>query len=191
MRRQDLAAELSGVICRCTGYRNIVEAVAAVADSYRSGEEGSPSLPPPLNCAPRLLPGPVSTPLSSRTEQSDSDASSVPGADAAAGGHPDEITLPAGEPTAVVDLRREIPVPAPAVSAILADVHLLARCLPGAELTAELGDDWHQGRARVTWARSGCRSPASRRSPNRMTGASASSPKAATRPAARPRRISR
>ena len=181
MRRQDLAAELSGVICRCTGYRNIVEAVAAVADSYRPGEEGSPSLPPPLNCAPRLLPGPVSTPLSSRTEQSDSGASSVPGADAAAGGHPDEITLPAGEPTAVVDLRREIPVPAPAVSAILADVHLLARCLPGAELTAELGDDWYQGRARVTWARSGCRSPASRRSPNRMTGASTSAPKAAGR----------
>jgi carbon-monoxide dehydrogenase small subunit len=150
VRREDLAAELSGVICRCTGYRNIVEAVAAVADSYRPGEEGSPSLPPPLNCAPRFLPGPVSASLSSRTEQSGSDVSSVPGADAATGGHPGEITLPAGEPTVVVDLRREIPVPARAVPAILADVHVLARCLPGAELTAELGDDWYQGRARVT-----------------------------------------
>jgi aerobic-type carbon monoxide dehydrogenase small subunit (CoxS/CutS family)/carbon monoxide dehydrogenase subunit G len=152
VRREDLPAELSGVICRCTGYRNIVEAVAAVADSYRPGEEGSPSLPPPLNCAPRLLPGPTSTLLSSRTHQSGSDTSapSVPGADAAAGGHPDEITLPAGDPTAVVDLTREIPVPVPAVTAILADIQVLARCLPGAELTAELGDAWYQGRARVT-----------------------------------------
>jgi carbon-monoxide dehydrogenase small subunit len=152
VRREDLAAELSGVICRCTGYRNIVEAVAAVADSYRPGEEGSPSLPPPLNCAPRLLPGPVSTPPSSRTDRADSGRSalSVPGANAAAGGHPDEITLPAGDPTAVVALTREIPVHVSAVTAILADIHVLARCLPGAELTAELGDDWYQGRARVT-----------------------------------------
>ncbi len=29
------------------------------------------------------------------------------------------------------------------------DVRLLARCLPGAELTDDLGDDWYRGRARV------------------------------------------
>jgi xanthine dehydrogenase YagT iron-sulfur-binding subunit len=49
-----------------------------------------------------------------------------------------------------VDLTRELPVPADAVTRVLADIHLLARCLPGAELTAELGDDWYEGRARVT-----------------------------------------
>jgi 2-furoyl-CoA dehydrogenase FAD binding subunit len=42
----ELAAELSGVLCRCTGYRNILTAVAEVARTHPHG------LPPPLNCAP-------------------------------------------------------------------------------------------------------------------------------------------
>jgi aerobic-type carbon monoxide dehydrogenase small subunit (CoxS/CutS family)/carbon monoxide dehydrogenase subunit G len=117
----DLPAELSGVICRCTGYRNIVEAVAAVAGTR---------LPPPLGRAPRP------------------DSAQPPSSPPA--GHPDRIVLPAGEPTAAVDLTRRIPVPLPAVTAVLRDVELLARCLPGAELTADLGDDWYEGRARVT-----------------------------------------
>jgi carbon monoxide dehydrogenase subunit G len=31
----------------------------------------------------------------------------------------------------------------------MSDVRLLARCLPGAELTDELGENWYRGRARV------------------------------------------
>ena len=41
----ELAAELSGVLCRCTGYRNILSAVAEVARTHPDG------LPAPLNCA--------------------------------------------------------------------------------------------------------------------------------------------
>ena len=41
----ELPAALSGVLCRCTGYRNIVAAVADVAARYPEG------IPPPLNCA--------------------------------------------------------------------------------------------------------------------------------------------
>jgi 2-furoyl-CoA dehydrogenase FAD binding subunit len=41
----ELAAELSGVLCRCTGYRNILTAVADVARTHPDG------LPGPLNCA--------------------------------------------------------------------------------------------------------------------------------------------
>ncbi len=42
----ELAAQLSGVLCRCTGYRNILTAVAEVARTHPGG------LPAPLNCGP-------------------------------------------------------------------------------------------------------------------------------------------
>lgn len=35
--RDEIARELSGNVCRCTGYRQIVDAVCAVAQSRRSG----------------------------------------------------------------------------------------------------------------------------------------------------------
>ncbi len=47
--QDELATELSGVLCRCTGYRNILSAVAEVARTHRDG------LPAPLNCASTAL----------------------------------------------------------------------------------------------------------------------------------------
>ena len=47
MTQDELAAELSGVLCRCTGYRNILSAVAEVARTHPDG------LPAPLNCPGR------------------------------------------------------------------------------------------------------------------------------------------
>ena len=41
---EELAGELSGVLCRCTGYRNILAAVAEVAHAHHAG------VPGPLNC---------------------------------------------------------------------------------------------------------------------------------------------
>jgi 2-furoyl-CoA dehydrogenase FAD binding subunit len=45
--QDELAEELSGVLCRCTGYRNILSAVADVTRAYPDGITG------PLNCRPQ------------------------------------------------------------------------------------------------------------------------------------------
>ncbi len=48
---EDLPSKLSGVLCRCTGYRGIVDAVDEVAHAHRDG------LPGPGNCHRRTLVG--------------------------------------------------------------------------------------------------------------------------------------
>jgi carbon-monoxide dehydrogenase medium subunit len=45
--QDELATELSGVLCRCTGYRNILSAVADVTRAYPDG------ITRPLNCPPQ------------------------------------------------------------------------------------------------------------------------------------------
>jgi aerobic-type carbon monoxide dehydrogenase small subunit (CoxS/CutS family)/carbon monoxide dehydrogenase subunit G len=133
---EDLPGELSGVLCRCTGYRNIVDAVDEVAQAHRDG------LPGPGNCGRRTLVG--------RTPAGAAAAGSAAVAEAdVAGGHPDEIALPAGEPTVTVDVTSQLESAPTEVARVFQDIRLLARCLPGAELTDELGEDWYRGRARI------------------------------------------
>jgi aerobic-type carbon monoxide dehydrogenase small subunit (CoxS/CutS family) len=49
--REDRPEELSGVMCRWTGYRNIIDAVDDVAENHRG------NLPAPGNCTSRMLVG--------------------------------------------------------------------------------------------------------------------------------------
>jgi xanthine dehydrogenase YagT iron-sulfur-binding subunit len=117
----ELPTELSGVLCRCTGYRNIVAAVAEVAGTCRDG------VPEPLNCRTR-----------------------APGRSAAASRRPIDLALPDAPPTAVVEVASQLAAPVAAVWRVLSDVRLLASCLPGAELTRDLGGDRYAGRAAVS-----------------------------------------
>ena len=129
-----LPAELSGVLCRCTGYRNILAAVQEVAAAHRDG-----SLPGPGNCAPAV---------SSLVEKSPAG----PPPRLASGGdgpEPEQVTLPSGPPTFTTTVTSTLAVPPAAVWRVLSDVHRVAQCLPGAELTEDLGDDRYRGRARV------------------------------------------
>lgn len=140
VQREELPAELSGVLCRCTGYRNIIDAVDDVAQAYRDG------LPAPGNCAKRTLVG--RTPAGgSGTGATAEESEVVP---ALVGQHPDAITLPSGDPTISVDVTSELSSSPEEVAAVFGDIRVLARCLPGAELTEELGEGWYAGRARIS-----------------------------------------
>lgn len=133
VRPDELPTELSGVICRCTGYRNIVTAVREVQAEFPDG------IPGPGNRGVRTLTG--------RAAGRAGDEHRDPGT---AKPVAPEIVAPAGVPTLTVEVATEVGAPAEHVWTVFDDVRLLARCLPGAELTDELGGDTYAGRARVS-----------------------------------------
>jgi len=129
-----LAEDMSGVLCRCTGYRGILAAVADVAETHPDG------VPPPRAAVPPALVG--------RLGNVSGVASQTPSVRHATQ-TTEEIAIPAGTPTATVDVRSELASGVDDVWAVLADFDRLAACLPGAEMTADLGDDRYRGRATV------------------------------------------
>ncbi|MDT7640822.1 MAG: hypothetical protein QOC83_5110 [Pseudonocardiales bacterium] len=142
----ELPVEMSGVLCRCTGYRGILAAVADVAAAYPDG------LPGPGNCAARALlgrsGGRSAAPArdaggSSPGEPSRSAASAVSAVSAV------EPRLPGGAPSATVEVRGALSEPVDAVWRVLDDFDQLARCLPGATLVEVLEDGRYLGRAVV------------------------------------------
>jgi carbon-monoxide dehydrogenase small subunit len=154
--REELPEELSGVLCRCTGYRNILAAVGQVADEYRDG-----SLPGPGNCgaaalarrSPRSPAASASTVVSGGPVVSGGAAEPGAGTRAPTDGAPapdvPRIRMPPGPPAFVAEVASTLAASPGEVWRILGDVHLVARCLPGAELTGDLGADRYRGRARV------------------------------------------
>ncbi|NMH97711.1 xanthine dehydrogenase family Fe-S subunit [Pseudonocardia acidicola] len=133
----DLPEEMSGVICRCTGYRGILDAVADVAAEHPEG------LPGPRNCAARTLVG-----------RGGGHSTATPGEEAAASAVagpalPQEVRMPGGAPSATVEVTSALSAPVEKVWAVLDDFDQLARCLPGAELVEVLADDRYRGRAKI------------------------------------------
>ena len=111
-----IRVELSGNLCRCTGYLGIVNAVRSVVEARRS----APPPPPPVVSAPAAAPV-TFTPVAAA---------------------PAAVTAPAGD---ALGVSREgwthfeetvvIARPPAVVWATLADFPAIAACLPGAELT--------------------------------------------------------
>ena len=135
---ETLPEEMSGVLCRCTGYRGILAAVSDVADAHPEG------IPEPLNCAPRTLVG-----------RAGAAPAAVSALDEAPVGDiveeiPAELSRPTGTPTLTVEVTRQLRSPVEEVWAVMDDIDRLARCLPGAEMTADLGGDRYRGRAKVS-----------------------------------------
>jgi xanthine dehydrogenase YagT iron-sulfur-binding subunit len=135
----ELPDELSGVLCRCTGYRTIVAAVGEVADAHRDG------LPGPGNCGRRPPIDPAgSAPPGTHREPPQQPPPEGAGPDAGR-----QLQPPEGEPTFTVEVTEQLRVPVDRVWRVIEDVDLLVGCLPGAELAERLGDDHYRGRARV------------------------------------------
>ncbi|QJY45501.1 xanthine dehydrogenase family Fe-S subunit [Pseudonocardia broussonetiae] len=133
---EELPEQMSGVLCRCTGYRGILAAVADVAAHHPDG------LPGPRNCAGRTLVGRGGgRSTAARGEEG------APAPDDVA--PPAEVRVPAGAPSATVEVRSELAAPVEQVWAVLDDFDRLARCLPGAELLEVLPGDRFRGRATV------------------------------------------
>ncbi|MEU6137248.1 2Fe-2S iron-sulfur cluster-binding protein [Nocardioides sp. NPDC047086] len=136
VERDELPTELSGVLCRCTGYRNIIDAVDEVAQGHRG------ALPGPGNCGQRTLVGRTSA-ISPGAGAAETTFEEEPAE------RPQEIEIPAGDPTIQIDVVSRLASGPDEVARVFDDIRLLARCLPGAELTDDLGAGWYRGRARI------------------------------------------
>jgi carbon monoxide dehydrogenase subunit G len=132
VRAEELPEQMSGVLCRCTGYRGILDAVADVAAHYPEG------VPAPRNCGERTLVG--------RGPRHAAAPSAEPGE---APVLPREVRVPTGAPSATVAVASALTSPIGQVWSVIADFEKLARCLPGAQLVEVLGEDRYRGRATV------------------------------------------
>ncbi|HEY2191197.1 MAG TPA: 2Fe-2S iron-sulfur cluster-binding protein [Actinomycetospora sp.] len=127
-----LAQDMSGVLCRCTGYRGILAAVADVAATHPDG------VPAPRAAVPAALVGRVGG-VSAGPVPETEEAPEAPA----------QVTVPSGPPTVTVDVEEALTSPIDDVWAVLADFERLAACLPGARMTADLGNDHYRGAAKV------------------------------------------
>jgi aerobic-type carbon monoxide dehydrogenase small subunit (CoxS/CutS family)/carbon monoxide dehydrogenase subunit G len=140
---QRLREELSGVLCRCTGYAGIVEAVREVASAHPEG------LPPPKVLGRPLTVRGGGAPVAYR--QCGTEAPVVEHRSAApAQGSGAELTVPIGAPNETVDVTTNISPSPEETWALLQDVPQMSRCLPGVELDGEEETDTYTGRVRVS-----------------------------------------
>ena len=135
--------ELSGNLCRCTGYVGIVRAIARVLDERRRGAW------PETTAAQRAALGPVGArPPAARAGTT---AGAAPAHAATTGTAPEVGILGLGGRAPNVEIRRSITVgrPAAEVWAFLADIAQVAPCMPGASLTRPPQGDKVQGQMAV------------------------------------------
>jgi carbon-monoxide dehydrogenase small subunit len=136
---QRLRQELSGVLCRCTGYAGIVAAVREVAAAYPDGLPGPKALGRPITLRGGVPPAPA--PERGHARGGGAEASpAVPGV---------EISIPTGEPNERIDVTTSISHSPERAWGLLSDLMAASRCMPGVELDTDRGEDTYSGRVRV------------------------------------------
>jgi carbon-monoxide dehydrogenase small subunit len=106
--------EMSGNLCRCTGYVGIVRAISSVVQSRRASNEV------PAEVRAEVPPAPRFTPLDSKKDEK------KPAAPVAAGTRIEDEVV--------------VKHPVDVVWVVFADMPAVAACLPGAEITEENGN---------------------------------------------------
>jgi len=137
-----IRAELSGNLCRCTGYQGIVNAVASVLADLRSEPDvevaalreaaRSPIAP---TSAPSAVVGTASDPQSTPTR-----GQAIAAVAQAGPVSPVQDAPRAGEPGAAIVEHFDLPFSQDRVWALMSDPARVAACLPGAFLTGQSED---------------------------------------------------
>lgn len=141
---EQLRHELSGVLCRCTGYTGIVGAIREVAGAHPHGLPGPKALGRPITVRQAAPPVGERDALSA--------ASALPGASAtpgAAGGGTIEVPVPEGEPNETIEVTTEISPSPRETWELLSDFMRMTRCMPGVELDTDHGEDTYSGHVGV------------------------------------------
>jgi aerobic-type carbon monoxide dehydrogenase small subunit (CoxS/CutS family)/carbon monoxide dehydrogenase subunit G len=138
-----LRDELSGVLCRCTGYAGIVAAVTEVAEAHPDGVPGPKALGRPLNVRQWTPPPGEREALSAAAGHGPAQAAP------AAGSGPVNVPVPEGEPNETIEVTTEIS-PSPVQTwELLSDFMRMTRCMPGVALDTEHGEDTYSGHVGV------------------------------------------
>jgi carbon-monoxide dehydrogenase small subunit len=136
-----LREELSGVLCRCTGYAGIVDAVREVAASHPDGLPAPKALGRPILVRGGGIPAGEAAALEHSAER----AAAAPSAGAGAV----DLAVPDGEPNETVDVVTEIDASPEDTWELIQDFAKMSRLLPGVDLSRQLGDDRYEGEARI------------------------------------------
>lgn len=136
--------EISGNLCRCTGYRGIVRAIARVLDEKRKGVLAEPARRQgslgPVGARPAMA-GKPATPQTTTVSPS-------PQATAAGAGAP-TLGLAGRRPNIEIHQEFSVEKPPAVVWAFFADLARVVPCLPGASLTQPPSGDEVQGKISV------------------------------------------
>jgi carbon monoxide dehydrogenase subunit G len=138
-----LREELSGVLCRCTGYSGIVAAIREVAAAHPHGLPAPKALGRPVTVRQMTPPFGERDALSAAAEL----GPASPAASAAGG--PVEVPVPEGEPNETVKVTTEISPSPQETWELLSDFMRMTRCMPGVELDTEHGEDTYSGHVDV------------------------------------------
>jgi carbon-monoxide dehydrogenase small subunit len=130
-----LREELSGVLCRCTGYTGIVRAVSEVAAAHPQGVP-----------APKALGRPI-TVRGAAVARGDERALEIRPAEPATAASPTkvELSVPEGRPNETVNVTTMISASPEQAWELLSDFMRMSRCMPGVELHTDHGDDTYSG----------------------------------------------